>query len=436
MAAGHVYHWKHGWIPLTHFAALQKAHGSAAGAARYLHSSHAIHGSHSPGEYRGGVHSGMAAARTYGTLSRQGLGIGSKVYWVHPGTGKQTEARIVGIEHTGHIIVQHSGDRNALIGHTTYSATPHKDIPIHGPFATAASGPFHNPHSHTRVIEQDAHGNPVYPKGYKPRANRPAPTRGRTVYEKTFPTNTHEHAPRVDAPPDLTPPTPKFAPLPNEFKPLDPATITAYHTISAKARLNERTKIKQAFQLGHHKVLIQSQLTKAQTEGLLNDIKDSLHQAHPIIGDRPVTFVVPTSDPLFRTTSKGTVLGYVVQGGSTVHIHPKVASGEKQAGAAGNASFMPAANAVSTRRYTITHELGHVVDGMKSQTYRAGQFHEGIQHFHTSRPNLSKYGSHSVQEGYAEAFAQHQLGGAHHGRSHSIANEYARIYGWQKAGTS
>ncbi len=34
--ARRVYHWKHGWIPLTHAAALQKAHGSEAGAAKLM----------------------------------------------------------------------------------------------------------------------------------------------------------------------------------------------------------------------------------------------------------------------------------------------------------------------------------------------------------------------------------------------------------------
>lgn len=32
----HIYHWKHGWIPLTHAAALKKAHGSEAGAAKIM----------------------------------------------------------------------------------------------------------------------------------------------------------------------------------------------------------------------------------------------------------------------------------------------------------------------------------------------------------------------------------------------------------------
>lgn len=39
-----IYHWKHGWIPLTHAAALSKAHGSASGADRYVPATSAHHG--------------------------------------------------------------------------------------------------------------------------------------------------------------------------------------------------------------------------------------------------------------------------------------------------------------------------------------------------------------------------------------------------------
>lgn len=45
MPAGMIYHWKHGWIPLTHAAALSKAHGSVAGAEKYVHGASAFHGS-------------------------------------------------------------------------------------------------------------------------------------------------------------------------------------------------------------------------------------------------------------------------------------------------------------------------------------------------------------------------------------------------------
>lgn len=49
-ATGHrrgnlVYHWKHGYIPLDHFAALQKAHGSHKGAAKLMEK-HGISGGH------------------------------------------------------------------------------------------------------------------------------------------------------------------------------------------------------------------------------------------------------------------------------------------------------------------------------------------------------------------------------------------------------
>ena len=426
MAAGHVYHWKHGWIPLTYFAALQKAHGSRHGAISYLHASSGVHGSHHVGEYTSrGVHWGSAAKATQDKLKSQGLGVGSKVYWHHPGTGKQVEARIVGIEHTGHIIISHSGNRNALIGHTTYSAHPHPGVPFQ-----EHVGPFRNPHVHTRVIEKDANGNPIYPKGFAPRASRPGNTRGRTVIDRHFPPH------GIDTKPDLTPAKPKtsFA-LPHEFTKIDPKSITPYHTISAKARLKEGAKIREAYQLGPHKVLIQSVLTGRQREGLLNDIRDTLHTAHPNLGENGVTFLVPTGDKNFRTTARGTVLGYVIGSGSTVHINPKVATGEYES-PTDKASFMPAAKGTSVRRYTITHELGHVVDNFTSKTDFHGGAHEGVRHFQNSRSGLSKYGSYNVTEGYAEAFAQHQLGGPHHGTAHTIAQEYARIYGWQKAGTS
>lgn len=60
--AGHlIYHWKHGWIPLTHAAALSKAHGSVKGADRYVHGASMHHGS---------IHSrGMSARDIHGSLS-------------------------------------------------------------------------------------------------------------------------------------------------------------------------------------------------------------------------------------------------------------------------------------------------------------------------------------------------------------------------------
>jgi hypothetical protein len=419
MAAGHVYHWKHGWIPLTHFAALQKAHGSQAGAARYLHASHEVHGSESPGHYIGGVALSPESAKTQATLKQKGLRLGSTVYWMHPGTGRQTKAKIVGIEQSGHIIVEHSGNRNALIGHTTYSVKPHEDVPF--------QAPFRNPHSHTVVVEQDEHGNPI---GYRPRAASAPRTTGRTVIERNFPPK------NIDAKPDLTPtPSGVSRPLPSEFKQVDPRAALADAHVTTVSRNYEASKIKQAYQLGHHKVFIQAQLTKDQTRGLLHDIKETLHQAHPTVGDKPVTFLVPTGDRIFRSQRNGgTVMGYVVRGGSTININPKVASGEYKAEQAAKDGFLaPASKGASTRRYTITHELGHVVDNFHSRSHEHGMFHEGVSHFQDTRGQLSKYAATSISEGYAEAFAQHQLGGVHHGNQHKIAEEYARIYGWKKA---
>lgn len=59
----HIYHWKHGWIPLDHFAALKKAHGSERGAEHALAKAHAA----------GHVHRSFASTATH----RVGHGAGA-----------------------------------------------------------------------------------------------------------------------------------------------------------------------------------------------------------------------------------------------------------------------------------------------------------------------------------------------------------------------
>ena len=418
MAAGHVYHWKHGWIPLTYFAALQKAHGSRSGAISALHAATGVHGSDSPGHYVGGIAITPEAAKTQIALSKQGLHLGSSVYWRHPGTGMQTKAKIVGVEQTGHIIVQHSGNRNALIGHTTYSVTPHEN--------TAFQTPFRHPHSHTTVVEQDEKGNPI---GYRPRATGGGskPT-GPTIISRRY-----DIPKRVDAPPPMTPKATASSPLPNEFKRIDPSQVVGNHNVTTASRRFEAAKIKQAFELGPHKVYIQAALTKDQTQGLLHDIKETLHSAHGNLNGEAVNFLVPTGDGYFRTRKAGVVMGYVIRGGRTVNINPKVATGAYKLAPSSNGQHTPASKGASTRRYVITHELGHIVDNINHRTDQHGMFHEGRALFNEHRGQLGSYAGTSITEGYAEAFAQHQLGGAHHGTAHKIAEKYAATYGWQKA---
>lgn len=61
----HVYHWKHGWIPLTHAAALSKAHGSASGAEKYVHGAAEHHASRpTRGLSARTIHGGLEAHRS------------------------------------------------------------------------------------------------------------------------------------------------------------------------------------------------------------------------------------------------------------------------------------------------------------------------------------------------------------------------------------
>jgi hypothetical protein len=75
MAPHRIYHWKHGWIPLDHYAALSKAKGREAGARKYLAHSHATghaHGSVVHGGYGGGTHERGLQPVSSGHLPRQG----------------------------------------------------------------------------------------------------------------------------------------------------------------------------------------------------------------------------------------------------------------------------------------------------------------------------------------------------------------------------
>jgi hypothetical protein len=67
-----VYHWKHGWIPLDHYAALKKAHGSEGGAAKlekapdHLVLYHGTHAKHVEGIRKSGLRQAInATAQSY-----------------------------------------------------------------------------------------------------------------------------------------------------------------------------------------------------------------------------------------------------------------------------------------------------------------------------------------------------------------------------------
>jgi hypothetical protein len=91
---------------------------------------------------------------------------------------------------------------------------------------------------------------------------------------------------------------------------------------------------------------------------------------------------------------------------------------------------MPAAKDVAPREYTILHELGHVTHNVHGHV-DAGPFSppdaalRHVTHAH------SKYGRSSPFEGYAEAFAQHSIGG---NGSHPVSDAYAEHYGWAAPG--
>jgi hypothetical protein len=216
-----------------------------------------------------------------------------------------------------------------------------------------------------------------------------------------------------------------------------PSTLDDDGTFSGKLAA---AKAKQVFKANGHTVVIETGMNAEQTKGLLTDVSSAIERAHPNLKGAHVKFLVPTGDSEFRTRKDGKTVGaYVHVGGTTVHINPKVANNElAEAFARGGQTghFMPGATKVAPREYTILHELGHVADGQHGHT-STGRFaasfapevkahHSGLAHAH------SNYGAANPAEGYAEAFAQHGIGGV---GSHEVSDAYAKQYGWHAPGT-
>jgi SPP1 gp7 family putative phage head morphogenesis protein len=85
---------------------------------------------------------------------------------------------------------------------------------------------------------------------------------------------------------------------------------------------------------------------------------------------------------------------------------------------------MPAAYGVNENKYTIAHELGHVVDSNKNNPAR-GRFVGGLRRKYKDGDLWSAYGTENAKEAYAEVFAQWLLG-----EQTPVTQAFAERFGW------
>jgi hypothetical protein len=85
---------------------------------------------------------------------------------------------------------------------------------------------------------------------------------------------------------------------------------------------------------------------------------------------------------------------------------------------------MPAAYEVNDNKYTIAHELGHVVDSTNNDGIR-GRFVGGLRRKYKEGDYWSAYGTENAKEAYAETFAQWLLG-----EETPVTKAFAERFGW------
>lgn len=216
---------------------------------------------------------------------------------------------------------------------------------------------------------------------------------------------------------------------------------TTFDHDSSPRGMEAAQKIKQAYQMGNHKVLIEPSLTKDQTQELLKNISTVIHKTGT--EHTSTSFHVPTGDTNFRQKQRGSALGYVRPGQDTVFINPRLATGESAHDFGRNTHLMQAAQTTPGQQYVLAHELGHIKDiGAGDTRQSAGELdlsggqklslgvkstEKAKNLMQANRTELSTYGNKSSTEAYAEAYAQWIHGGP---GSSKVADEYAKEFGW------
>lgn len=192
-------------------------------------------------------------------------------------------------------------------------------------------------------------------------------------------------------------------------------------------RPGQDTSDHRLFTRGPHSVHIEPDLDDDQLTGLLDDVAAVFDDARLMLEPYGVMVYVPDADPRF--TEKAGLLGYVVRGEQVINLSPRVAPGPVVTDAA-YVSLMPAAQAVGIRRYTIAHELGHVVDALRADTLnrRLNVRPEASTFAATVPEGMSVYASSNPTEAYAEAFVEWLLGDG----THEATAAYAEHYGWRR----
>ena len=201
-------------------------------------------------------------------------------------------------------------------------------------------------------------------------------------------------------------------------------------------------KVWKAYRNGQHTSLFEGKMSQKAVQETLADFDDAIDTLPERLRKQAIELLVPKGDTKFRASLHSAETGgYVLRGTPRIHLSPKIAKGLNWGDQSEH--FAPYYEAAHTRRSVITHEMGHVVDGLLQSTKQAGGMTpSGIalpmdtpidetlfwrRAFDRINDDTHRYARKNPAEGYAEMYAQYKIGGP---GSSPIADAYARRYGW------
>ena len=224
-----------------------------------------------------------------------------------------------------------------------------------------------------------------------------------------------------------------------QFTPVPPSHYKLHYAIAGPGAEAFASEIEHYHAMGGHEIKIMGGHSVSETHAanFASEAHKALRRMGASLEGLKMQFYVPTYDPAFDSTTPkakkdGFALAFVQPiRPNVIQVNPGLM--QPSVSPASTNSFMPIAHQHPHNvEYTLIHEFGHVIDGIRQDVWsplgRANIHKINVDFWNRMKIEGSAYGTTDPVEGYAEAWAQWVLGGP---GSNRFSDAYAEMYGWE-----